>query len=86
MRAAETLLRAGLPFDYLTLQVVPRLWSAPLRHQGIHHATLEWFAEPDYAWETSKAATGTAVAKAPTLPRPTPETGRVRGRWPAPAR
>lgn len=63
------------PLEYLVQQVVPRFWRPVLRQQGIHHATVEWLDEPDFVWETSKLASGSAVPKAPlSIARPAPLT------------
>ena len=72
-------LRAG-PFPFLTNKVLPRLWIPSLRQNGIHHATLAWLDEPDFEWETTKAASRHGRAQGPaSCPAPTPaRPGRQR--------
>ncbi len=68
------------PVNYLTQNVVPRLWVPKLRQMGIHHALLTYVSIDD-KWVSAKASASASKA-APMLARqsaPTPAAGDMGG-------
>ncbi len=54
------------PYNYIYRKVLPRLWSADLRAQGIHHVAMTWLV-PDKEWTTDKGSAGSGANALATL-------------------